>query len=109
MAYDETLAERLRKIMKRRKGITEKKMFGGIAFMCNGNMACGVVQTELMVRVGPELYGTYLADQHAREMDFTGKPLKGMLYINAGGITRDADLKTWVERALKFARSLPEK
>ena len=81
MAYDEYLAERIRKALKRRKGITEKKMFGGICLLLDGNMVGGVVNDDLMVRVGPDGYEDALKQPHARPMDFTGKPLKGMVYV----------------------------
>lgn len=109
MAYDEKLAERVRKVLKRRKGISEKKMFGGICLLLNGNMVGGVVNDDLMVRVGPDGYEDALKQKHARPMDFTGKPLKGMVYVGPEGIAEDADLKSWLERGLKFARTLPAK
>lgn len=109
MAYDEILAERIRTILVRRKGITERRMFGGLAFMASGNMACGIVKDELMVRVGPERFEDALAQPHARPMDFTGRPSKGMVYVGTKGIRSDADLKAWVDRGMSFARSLPPK
>lgn len=109
MAYDEILAERIRTILARRKGITERKMFGGLCFMASGNMACGIVKDELMVRVGPDRYEEALAEPHARPMDFTKRPLKGMVYVSTKGIRTDEGLKTWVDRGMKFARSLPAK
>ena len=109
MAYDEKLADKIREVMKRRRGITEKKMFGGLTFLANGNMACGVVGAELMVRVGKDAYEDALKKPGARPMDFTGKPLAGMVYVGKKGITRSASLKGWVERGLSHARSLPPK
>ena len=109
MAYDEKLAERIRKLFARRRGIGEKKMFGGITFLVNGNMCCGVVDGELMVRVGPDGYEQALAHPHAREMDFTGVPLKGMVYVSARGVQNGKALRAWVERGVTFARSLPRK
>ncbi len=109
MPYDEALAERLRATLKRRKGITERKMFGGLCFMLNGNMAFGVMKNELMVRVGPDAYEDALAQRHCRDMDFTGRPMKGMVYVASMGFHKDADLKAWIERGLKHARSLPAK
>lgn len=108
MAYDEKLAERIRKVLAGKKSVTEKKMFGGLCFMVGGNMACGIVGDELMVRVGPESYEKFLTEKHAREMDFTGKPMKGMLYVAPAGIA-GASLKKWVTRATDFAASLPRK
>lgn len=109
MAYDEILAERIRTLLGRRKGITERRMFGGLCFMQGGNMACGIVKDELMVRVGPDRYDEALALPHARPMDFTKRPMRGMVYVGTPGILADADLKAWVERGLKHARSLPAK
>ncbi len=109
MAYDESLAENIRGILARRKGITERKMFGGIAFMLHGNMCCGVVQKKLMLRLGPEGAQQALTEPHTKPMDFTGRPMKSMLYVTPAGWEEDDDLKRWVERALKFARGLPPK
>ena len=109
MAYAEELADRIRRVLKRRRGVSEKKMFGGISFLVSGNMACGVVGKEICVRVGPAAYETALSHPQVREMDFTGKPLRGMLYVSAKGIGSDADLKSWVEQGVTHARSLPAK
>ncbi|MEK7833638.1 MAG: TfoX/Sxy family protein, partial [Acidobacteriota bacterium] len=86
MAFSEKLADRIRKQLESENGVVEKKMFGGLAFMVNGNMSCGVVGEDLMVRVGPEAYESALAEPDAREMDFTGRPMKGMIYVTADGI-----------------------
>lgn len=109
MAYDEHLADRIRKTLRRRKGVSEKKMFGGLCFLVNGNMAAGVVKDEIMVRVGKEAFGEALAQPHARPMDFTGRPLTGMVYVSREGIEEDAGLKAWLDRGVGFARSLPPK
>lgn len=109
MAYDEILAERIRTVLHRRKGISERKMFGGLCFMAGGNMACGIVKDELMVRVGPDAYEDALAQPHARPMDFTKRPMKGMVYVGTKGISTDEGLKAWVLRGLGYARSLPAK
>lgn len=109
MAYDEILAERIRTLLARRKGFSERNMFGGVCFMFGGNMACGVVKEELMVRVGPERYEEALGLPHARPMDFTKRPMRGMVFVEPEGVRADGDLKAWVERGLKFARSLPAK
>jgi len=109
MAYDDGLAQRIRDVLAEQPGITERKMFGGIAFMLNGNMACGPVNDELMVRVGPAAYADALAQPHAREMDFTGRPMKGMVFVAVEGIADDAALATWVARGVAFAGSLPAK
>jgi TfoX/Sxy family transcriptional regulator of competence genes len=109
MAYDEALAGRIRRLLDGHDVVTERKMFGGIAFMLNGNMICGVVKDELMVRVGAEAYADALARPHARPMDFTGRPMKGMLFVGAEGIRSDSGLSGWTELSLAFAGSLPPK
>ena len=109
MAYNEELAERVRRALAPREGLSEKKMFGGIAFMLRGNMVCGIVKDELMVRVGPERYDDALARPHARPMDFTGRAMKGMVYVTPEGTATDEGLKSWVEQGLGFAASLPPK
>ena len=109
MAYDEGVAQRVRETMQEYTGISEKKMFGGIAFMVNGNMCAGVVQDELMLRVGADAYADCLKRPHAREMDFTGKPMKGFVYVSAAGFESDQDLQQWVATAFSFAASLPKK
>lgn len=107
--YDEGLAERIRDVLEGLRGISEKKMFGGVAFMLHGNMCAGVIRDGLMVRVGPGDYPAALKEPHAREMDFTGKPLKGFVIIDPDGLDSDGDLARWVGRGLAFARTLPDK
>lgn len=109
MPYDEKLTERVRNTLKPRRGIVEKKMFGGVAFMARGHMFCGIVEKDLMVRVGPKEYDAALARAHVREMDFTGRPLKGMVYVGSTGLRTAKQLQSWVERGLAFTRSLPAK
>lgn len=109
MAYDEELADRVREVLALRDGLSERKMFGGIAFMIGGNMACGVLGSELMVRMSAEEAEAALADEHVRPMDFTGKPLRGMVYVGAEGIAADEDLADWVEAGADHAASLPAK
>ena len=109
MPYDEKLAERVRGVFQAEPGYTEKKMFGGICFMVGGNMAVGVTGSDLMVRPGPDNFEAALALPHARPMDFTGRPMKGFVYVEPSGLTADAALAEWVERGAQFARSLPIK
>lgn len=109
MPYDETLAERVRLALKRRQGITEKKMFGGLAFLLRGNMLCGVVGADLMVRVGPDAHERALSRPHARAMDFTGRPMKGMVYVGPAGLRTVKQLESWLDQALGFVSSLPRK
>ncbi len=107
MAYDEKLATRIRKVLSGLP-ITEKKMFGGLCFLLDGNMLCGIVKDTLMVRVGPEQLEACLAKPHARAMDFTGRPSKGMLYVDPEGLA-GRSLSTWIGRARKFVETLPAK
>ncbi len=109
MTYDERLAERVRVVLADQVGVDERKMFGGLSFMLRGNMACGVVNDTLMVRVGPEAYEASLARSHARPMDFTGRPMRGMVFVDAAGIRTKRTLAPWVKRGVAFAGSLPAK
>jgi TfoX/Sxy family transcriptional regulator of competence genes len=107
MAYDEALASRVREVAGQSAVVSERKMFGGLCFMVEGNMACGVVGDELMLRVGPAAHAAALARPGARPMDFTGRPMKGMVYVGAEAIATDADLAAWLGLGLAFAHSLP--
>ena len=109
MAYDEGLAERIREMMAALPDVTEKKMFGGLCLMVSGNMCCGIVDETLMARVGPDQYTDSLQLPHAREMDFTGKPLNGLVYVDPEGIAEDEDLQAWVDRCMVFMKALPPK
>ncbi len=109
MAYDETLAKRLRDTLDGAGLISEKKMFGGIAFMLNGNMCRGITDGLLMARVGPAAYDDALERPYARPMDFTGKPMKGYVYVEPAGIESDRELGEWVRMCVWFVRTLPEK
>jgi TfoX/Sxy family transcriptional regulator of competence genes len=109
MAFDEGLAERVRALVADDADAQERKMFGGLCFLCDGNMACGIVGDELMVRVGPDAWSDALREPFAREMDFTGRSMKGMVYVGVAGVAEDVDLATWVERGTAYARSLPPK
>ena len=109
MAYDEGLAERIRGAFSERTDVAEKRMFGGIAFMVRGNMCCGVIGDRLTLRVGPDGYEAALSRPHAKPMDFTGKPMKGLVYVEPAGFASPRDLKSWIEKAMEFALSLPAK
>ena len=109
MAYDEKLANRVRRGLAMRKGITEKKMFGGLAFLLGGRMCCGVLNDDLVIRVTSGDYGKALAERHARPMDFTGRPLRGFIYVGPGGYKTEALLSRWIKRGTDFALSLPPK
>jgi TfoX/Sxy family transcriptional regulator of competence genes len=108
MAFDEELADRIRDVIDPALEVSERKMFGGLAFMVGGNMACGVVKSELMLRLGPEGAEAALSDPHVRAMDFTGRPMKSMVYVDAEGLV-GAGLTRWVTEAVDYAASLPPK
>ena len=108
MPYDEKLAERVRLVLKGLRA-QEKRMFGGLTFMLGGHMCCGIVEDTLMVRVGPAAYERSLAKPHAREMDFTGRSLRGYVYVAPAGLKTARSLRAWVERGVDFVRTLPPK
>lgn len=109
MSYDEGLAERIREQFQYRSDVEEKKMFGGLCFMVSNHMCCGIVKESLMLRVGPDNYEECLAKNHASEMDFTGKAMKGMVYVAPEGFDSDAELAKWVSICMGFVDSLPPK
>jgi TfoX/Sxy family transcriptional regulator of competence genes len=109
MAFDEALADRIRDVLASRSDLSERKMFGGIAFMLAGNMAVGVIGEDLMVRLDPADAEKALREPHTRPMDFTGKPAKNMVYVDAQGTASDEDLAAWVEASADYASSLPPK
>ena len=109
MAYDETLADRVRTALAYQPDLVEKKMFGGVGYLLRGNMACGVNRDFLIVRVGPEAYAQALEQPHAREFDMTGPPMKGWVMISPEGYARDEDLSDWLTQGVNFALSLPPK
>lgn len=109
MSYDESIADRVRTVLASRGDIIEKRMFGGLAFLVRGHMCCGVLGSDLVVRVGPASYPAALKEPHAREMDFTGRALKGLVYVGTRGLGSDEALRRWVDRGLEFVASLPSK
>jgi len=111
MAYDNGLAERIRDYFSYEDipNITERKMFGGLAFMFNGHMSVGVGDEWLMVRTGPDNHQKALDMPHARPMTFTGKPMKGFVFVDFDGIENDSDLNDWIILALSFVKTLPPK
>ena len=109
MAYDEGLAERVRDYFSGLKNVSEKKMFGGLAFMLNGNMCVGINNSLLMARVGKDHYETLIQKPHAQEMDFTGKSLKGFIYVDENGTSEDDDLYQWLTDSVNFVKTLPAK
>lgn len=110
MPHDEELAERVRACLARRRGVREKRMFGGLAFLAGGHMFAGIPpRRDLMVRVGPDAYEAALREPHVRKMDMTGKPLTGFVFVGAPALATDAALRAWLARGLAFVRSLPPK
>jgi hypothetical protein len=109
MAHDEGLAQRIREILGDLPGLVEKAMFGGVGFMLQGNMACGVHKDKLVVRVGPARDAEAMGRSHARRFDITGRPMKGWVMVAAEGYEPDAELQEWVQLGVDFARTLPPK
>ena len=109
MAYNEMLAERVWNLLQQKPGFEKKKMFGGIGFLVNGNMACGILNDDLIVRVGPDGYVDALKYPHAREFDTTGKVMKGWVMVSGLGYGSEKDISSWIEKGSSFARSLPKK
>ena len=106
MAYDERLANRIRRVFSGRVDITERKMFGGLAFLWKGRMCCGIVGNDLMVRVPLDEFDALAGNRHVRPMDFTGTPLRGFVYVSPSGCSTAASLRVWLtqgERAAKLA------
>jgi hypothetical protein len=109
MAFDTFLADRIRLQLLRRKHFTEKKMFGGICFLLNGNMCCGVIGHDLIIRVKAEHTESLLGNRGTRVFDFTGKPSKNMIYVGPAALQSDAELKQWLQISLDYVKSLPHK
>ena len=109
MAFDQGLAERIRELLKDRSGVAERKMFGGLAFMLKGHMFVGILGDTLMARVGPDHYASALGQKHVREMDFTGRPMKGYVFVAPEGFESDPALERWVGRCARFVETLPPK
>lgn len=109
MAYDEELAERIRAALAERDDVTERKMFGGIAFMVADAMAVGVVHHDLMVRVGPDIHDEALARPFVRPMDFSGRPMRGFIYVAPAGLGEDEALARWVAAGVTYAESQPRR
>jgi len=107
MAADELTAQRVRALLASRPDVTERRMFGGVAFMVAGNMLGGVNKDHLMLRVGPDQHAEALRQPHAGPMDFTGRPMRGYVTVRPEGYAADADLERWVETALAFVTTLP--
>lgn len=109
MAFDENTAKRVRDLLSEECTSDEKRMFGGLAFMVKGHMCCGVIGQDLVVRVGPNQHEHALSQPHARVMDFTGRPMKGFIYVSPPGYSSKVNLRNWIKRGLRFVSSLPTK
>lgn len=109
MAYDENLAKRIRLILTNTPGLEEKKMFGGVGFLVNGNMACGVHGERLIIRLPEADYASALEKPDVFVFDMTGRPMKGWVTVAQSGLTKDSDLKNWVDRGVRHAQKLPPK
>lgn len=109
MAYDEGLATRIRDLVGDEHRLTEKKMFGGLAMLLDGNMAIGVHGDGLIVRAEPGQHDALLAEPGARPFDLTGRPMKGWIVVDPEGCSEDVDLRRWVDRGISYARNLPPK
>jgi hypothetical protein len=109
MAYDGKLADRLRVVLAPRPGLSERKQFGGVGFLINGNMACGVIGTDLLVRVGPDAHAQALKSRDARPFALTGRPSAGWILVRPSGVRTAASLKKWAELGVAFAKTLPAK
>ena len=109
MAFDETLAARIRDALARRRNVEEKKMFGGVGFLLNGNLLVGVWKDSLIARLGPDEAGDALLEPHVKEFDITGRAMKGWVLVGPGGVEDDELLNSWIQRAVKFVGTLPAK
>lgn len=109
MAFDQTLAARIRTVLKNRKDIGEKRMFGGVAFMIRGHMSCGIVGSSLMVRIDPADTEALLQEPAVRPMDFTGRPMRGFLFVDPPGIATSSSLRRWVGRSAAYAETKSKK
>jgi TfoX/Sxy family transcriptional regulator of competence genes len=109
VAYSEELAERIREIIDSRPRVVERKMFGGVAWMVNGNMACGVIGEDLMVRLDRDEAEQALVEEHVGPMDFTGRRMRGFIVVEAAGISDAHDLGRWVDTGADYAEALPAK
>jgi TfoX/Sxy family transcriptional regulator of competence genes len=109
MAFDETLAQRIRQALARKKNIQEKKMFGGVCFLLNGNMLVGVWKESLIVRLGQDQGDEALLEPHVKEFDITGRPMRNWVLVEPKGVEDDDQLSGWIQRAIKFVGKLPAK
>lgn len=113
MAYDQAAAERVRGILEShascQHGLTEQYMFGGLCFLIHGNMCCGIIADDIVLRLGKDLTTLALEESHTRPMDFTGRVLSTMVYLDLSAIHKDHDLRSWIDRAVRFSMTLARK
>jgi TfoX/Sxy family transcriptional regulator of competence genes len=109
VAYDEHLASRIREILSELRDVDERKMFGGLAFMVDGHMCCGVTGDDLMLRLGPDQAEKALEEPQVRPMDFTGRPLRGYVFVDAAAVSTESELRRWLRLARDFIATLPPK
>ena len=109
MAFDESLAARIREVLARRRGVEEKKMFGCVCFLLNGNALAGVWKDRLIARLGPDEGEAAMREPHVRQFDITGKPMRNWVAVEPEGVEGDDQLEAWIERATAFVRTLPKK
>ncbi|HQX49312.1 MAG TPA: TfoX/Sxy family protein [Planctomycetaceae bacterium] len=109
MAFSTILAERIRHALARKRGITEKRMFGGVGFLLHGNMLVGVWKDSLVLRLGPEASNVALKQPHVKPFDITGKPMRGWALVEPEGLESDLQLADWIDQTLQFVRTLPPK
>ncbi len=109
MAHDEGLAQRVREILSESLGYEEKKMFGGIGFLLQGNMACGVIREDLIVRVGAENYSEALLQPDVELFDMTGRAMTGWIVVKEPGYRKDSNLNDWVDQGVSYSLTLPPK
>ena len=109
MAHSERLASRVREILAEGGQVAERRMFGGLAFMVNGHMCCGIIRDDLMLRLGADRAGQALREPHVRPMDFTGRPLRGFIFVDKAGFRSRAALESWLRPAIQFVSTLPRR
>jgi len=109
MPFDESLATRIREALARKRGVEEQKMFGCICFLLNGNALVGVWKDRLIARLGPDKGELALLEPHVRAFDITGKAMRNWVAVEPGGVEDDDQLNAWIERAIKFVKTLPKK
>jgi len=109
MAYDEKLAARIRRVVAGSKGITEKQMFGGLCFLLDGKMICGVLKTDMIAKIGRDNHERVATRKHVRPFDFTGKPMKGIVYVEPAALRSDKDIAMWVDMGKEHVKESPAK